>query len=221
MVSYTDGAEVPFFGADLHQAGYLATQHLIALGRRRIGYIGDRIGSALCELRASGYRPAVREHWPGGGPGLRLRVPARRRVERLPLGYMIGERVAELADRPDAMFAFNDLGALGFQDALLDRGVRVPEDIAWWGSTTSSWPGRARVPLTTVRQPTDRIGALAVDTLLARLRGEHPEIRQLLPPQLVVRHSCGAKSAVMPADGRDAVLPAQYPDAARPLAVRP
>jgi DNA-binding LacI/PurR family transcriptional regulator len=221
MVSYTDGDEVPFVGADLHQAGYLATQHLIGLGRRRIGYIGDRIGSALCELRASGYRRAMREHGLVVDPAFVFEYPLDGEWNDYRSGYMIGERVAELADRPDAIFAFNDLGALGFQDALLDRGVRVPEDIAVVGLDDIELAGRARVPLTTVRQPTDRIGALAVDTLLARLRGEHPEIRQLLPPQLVVRHSCGAKYAVMPAAGREAVLPAQYPDAARPLAVRP
>jgi DNA-binding LacI/PurR family transcriptional regulator len=220
MVSYTDGAEVPFIGADLDRAGYLATQHLIALGRRRIGYIGDRIGSSLCELRAGGYRRAVREHGLAVEPAFVFEYPLDGEWNDYRSGYLIGERVAGLADRPDAMFVFNDLGALGFQDALLDRGVRVPEDIAVVGLDDIELAGRARVPLTTVRQPADQIGALAVDTLLARLRGERPETRRLLPPELVVRRSCGAH-ALAPVPGHEAALPARHADAARPLAVRP
>jgi LacI family transcriptional regulator len=58
---------------------------------------------------------------------------------------------------------------------------------------------RARVPLTTVRQPTARIGALAVQSLIARLRGEEVPVRQLLDPELVVRESCGSSRRVGPA----------------------
>jgi LacI family transcriptional regulator len=63
------------------------------------------------------------------------------------------------------------------------------------------------VPLTTVRQPTERIGALAVDAVLARLRGEHPPTRQLLAPELIVRGSCGAPAATRTPDAR--LLPAK------------
>ena len=90
------------------------------------------------------------------------------------------------------MFVFNDIGALGLLDGLLDHGVRVPDDVAVVGLDDIELAARARVPLTTVRMPSDRIGALAVDTLLARLRGERPPVRQLLDPELVVRRSCGA-----------------------------
>jgi LacI family transcriptional regulator len=55
--------------------------------------------------------------------------------------------------------------------------------------------GRARIPLTTVRQPVERIGAMAVDNILARLRGDQTPVRQLLAPELIVRKSSGA---VMP-----------------------
>ena len=97
-----------------------------------------------------------------------------------------------MAEKPDGMFVFNDLGAIGFQDALLDRGVRVPEDVALVGLDDIELAGRARVRLTTVRQPVNRIGSLAVDTLLARLRGERTETRKILEPELVIRDSSGA-----------------------------
>jgi LacI family transcriptional regulator len=94
------------------------------------------------------------------------------------------------------MFVFNDVGALGLLDGLLDRGVRVPDDVAIVGLDDIELAERARVPLTTVRQPVDDIGARALDTVLARLRGERPPTRQLLPPALVIRASSGALTGV-------------------------
>jgi DNA-binding LacI/PurR family transcriptional regulator len=195
MVSWTDGPEVPYVGLRYEDAGYLATRHLIALGRRKIGYIGDRFGSANFELRASGYRRALGTAGLPSDPAFVFAYPFEGEWNDYRSGYALGEHVARLAERPDAMFVFNDLGALGFQDGLLDSGVRVPDDIAVVGLDDIEAAARARVPLTTVRQPTDRIGALAVDTLLARLRGERPPTRQLLEPELVVRRSCGAPAA--------------------------
>ena len=94
------------------------------------------------------------------------------------------------------MYCFNDLGALGLEDALLDAGLDVPGDVSIIGIDDIELASRARVPLTTVRQPVDVIGARSVDTLLARLRGERPPVRQILPARLIVRASCGAPATV-------------------------
>ena len=196
MVSFTEEPDVPYVGIRYELAGYLAARHLLGLGRRRIGYIGDRFGSANFELRATGYRRALGEAGLASDPSFVFEYPFEGEWNDYRSGYALGEHVARLADRPDAMFVFNDLGALGFQDGLLDHGVRVPEDIAVVGLDDIELAARARVPLTTVRQPTDRIGALAVDALVARVRGERPPVRQLLDPELVVRRSCGAPAAV-------------------------
>ncbi len=166
MVSYTAGDDVPFVGMDLEKAGYMATTHLIENGRRRIGYIGDKFGSIMCELRGSGYRKALDESGITADPALLFDYPYEGEWNDYRSGYATGERVASLTVKPDAMFVFNDLGALGFQDALLDRGIKVPDDIAIVGLDDIELAARARVPLTTVRQPTPQIGALAVDTIL-------------------------------------------------------
>jgi len=196
MVSYTDGDDVPFVGCDFDRGGFLAGQHLIALGRRRFGYIADKIGSSLGELRECGYRRAVQEAGLRVEPAFEFEYPYEGEWNDYRSGYAVGTHVAGLATKPDAMFVHNDLGALGFQDGLLDHGVRVPDDIAVVGLDDIDLAARARVPLTTVRQPADRIGELAVESLLARLAGERPQTRQLLAPQLVVRHSCGAPPAM-------------------------
>jgi LacI family transcriptional regulator len=107
-------------------------------------------------------------------------------------GVAISEKIAALDPLPDAMFVFNDLGALGLQDGLLDRGIRVPDDIGVMGLDDIELAARARVPLSTVRQPMDAIGARALDAVLGRIQGGRPTTRQLLAPTLVVRSSCGA-----------------------------
>ena len=195
MVSYTDGADVPFIGMDLDSAGYLAAQHLLAMGRQRIGYVGDKFGSIMCELRGRGYRRALEQAGLPIDPALQFEYPFEGEWNDYRSGYTVAERILNLPEKPDAMFVFNDLGALGVLDGLLDRGVRVPEDIAIVGLDDIELAGRARIPLTTVRQPVDRIGAMAVDNILARLRGDQTPVRQLLPPELIVRKSSGA---VMP-----------------------
>ena len=192
MVSYTDGAEVPWVGMDLDSAGYLAAQHLLAMGRRRIGYVGDKFGSIMCELRGRGYRRALEQAGLPVDPDLQFEYPFEGEWNDYRSGYAIAERIATLQNKPDAMFVFNDLGALGLLDGLLDRGIRVPEDIAIVGLDDIELAGRARIPLTTVRQPVDRIGSMAVDYILARMRGENPPVRQVLGPELIVRRSSGA-----------------------------
>lgn len=192
MVSYTEGTDVPFVGMDLDRAGHLATQHLIDSGRRKIGYIGDKFGSIMGELRGKGHRRALEQSGLPVDPAFLFDYPYAGEWNDYRSGYAVGERVAGMAEKPDGMFVFNDLGALGFQDALLDRGIRVPDDVAIVGLDDIESAARARVPLTTVRQPVDRIGALAVDTLLARLRHERTVTRKILAPELVVRQSCGS-----------------------------
>jgi DNA-binding LacI/PurR family transcriptional regulator len=201
MVSYTDGEDVPFIGLDLDAAGYLATQHLIGLGRRRIGYICDKLGSSLGDLRGRGYRRALRQQGWEVDPAFLYEYPFDGEWNDYKSGYAIGERIAAQSPRPDAMFVFNDLGALGLEDALLEHGVAVPDDVAVIGLDDIEMAGRARVPLTTVRQPTDRIGALAVERILKRLRGEPTPTRELLDPALIVRRSCGALAAADPSRG--------------------
>ena len=191
MVSYTGGEDVPFVGVDLAKCGYLVTKHLISLGHKRIGYVADKRGSENGELRGSGYHRALAEAGLEADPRFLLEYPREGEWNDYQSGYDVAERVAAMSDRPDALFAFNDLGALGLIDGLVDRGVRVPEDIAVVGLDDIDLAARSRVPLTTARQPVEQIGTRAVDFVLARIRGEHPVVRQILEPALVVRASCG------------------------------
>jgi LacI family transcriptional regulator len=92
MVSYTDGADVPWVGMDLDSAGYLAAQHLLAMGRRRIGYIGDKFGSIMCELRGRGYRRALEQAGLPVDPDLQFEYPFEGEWNDYRSGYSVAER---------------------------------------------------------------------------------------------------------------------------------
>ena len=105
----------------------------------------------------------------------------------------IGQEIAKLPveKRPDAVFAANDLVALGMlQSLVLAKDIRIPEDIAIIGYDDISYAEFAIVPLTTVRQPAEKIGAASVELLLNAIERPHDKTRQItLKPELVVRAS--------------------------------
>jgi LacI family transcriptional regulator len=98
-----------------------------------------------------------------------------------------------LPSKPDAVFAGSDMMALGAIRALREAGYRVPEQVAVVGFDDIAMAANADPPLTTVRQPSDRMGVVAVDTLIDII--EHRDTfprRIVLPTQLIIRESCGA-----------------------------
>ena len=92
------------------------------------------------------------------------------------------------------MFVYNDLAALGFEEAVMDAGLRVPDEVALVGFDGIERGQYAKVLLTTIQQPFDRIGALAVENLINRIEGRPVEVRTVLKPSLVVRESSGSHS---------------------------
>lgn len=193
MVSYIEDEDMPFVGTDHEYGGYLATQHLIKMGFERIGYINGERGNLVGELRRKGYERALLEHGRSADERFIFRLRLRGEWNDFHSGYEIGQQFPSLAIRPDAMFVYNDLSALGFERALLEQGIRVPDEIAVVGFDDIEIGRYARVPLTTIRQPTDEIGRKALDYISSRIKGlEHPS-RTILKPELVIRESSGTK----------------------------
>ena len=96
------------------------------------------------------------------------------------------------------MFIYNDLSAQGFIDALDDFGLKVPEDVAIIGFDDIAGGITLKNNLSSVHQPANKIGKLAVKNLLKMINGESvdPTNKRILKPKLVVRESCGAKKLV-------------------------
>jgi DNA-binding LacI/PurR family transcriptional regulator len=146
-----------------------ATRHLCDLGRRRIAAIGAQRGPAAvtARQRLDGYRVALAEAGRPYDPDLVGSVVAFHRAD----GAAAMARLLDAGERPDAVFCFNDLLAIGAIRTLLDRGCAVPEDVAVIGFDDIE-DGRFSTPtLSTVSPGTDRIARLAVDLLAERLDG--------------------------------------------------
>lgn len=171
-----------------------ATEHLVALGRRRIAHITGPATFEVVQTRAAAYRDALMQ---AGLPVLR------------PLIGMWSEAwghagIAKLFDGgsrpPDAIFCGNDQIARGVVDALRERGVRVPDDVGVIGF--DNWEivaAATRPPLTSVDMSLSTLGREAGLTLLSLVDGKpvEPGVRSM-PCRLVVRQSCGGSQDVQP-----------------------
>lgn len=174
-------------GSDNRQGGALAADHLLALGRRRLAFLGnasDHYPEFLERYR--GYVRAIEDHGEEADPELRIDA-----INTEESGYAAACDLLQ-RERPfDALFAASDMIALGAMHALRDRGVRVPTDVAVVGFDDIPAARLANPPLTTVMQDTRRAGQALVDTLLALIGGQ-PVNNLILPATLVRRQSCGA-----------------------------
>lgn len=167
--------------------GALAVRHLIETGRRRIAFVGGPLEIRQVSDRLQGARQAVAEH-----PGVTIEavsMPALTVQE----GRLAGEAIVNRApaDRPDAVFAANDLLAIGLLQALFMQGkVAIPDEIALVGYDDILFASASVVPLTSIRQPSRLIGETAVEILLEEADDADLEPRQILyQPELVVRAS--------------------------------
>jgi LacI family transcriptional regulator len=169
-------------GSDAAGAAEMLVDHLVEHGRRRIGMIVGESGFGDPDPREQGWRRALRAA--GLPDGAIVRVPWSREGGYAGAGVLLAED-PEL----DAVFASNDLQAIGLVRALQERGVRIPEDVAvvaFDGTKESEfcWP-----PLTVARQPLAELAAAAIDLL------DHPEpasgVHREFQTELVLRRSCG------------------------------
>lgn len=194
VVSYIKDPDVYFVGTDHEEGGYMATTHLLNVGYRSIGYVDGEPGNVVGELRKQGYLRALQERNLAAPDRFLFHLGMRGEQHDFTSGYDVGKEFAQCSERPEAMFVYNDLAALGFEEAVMDAGLRVPDDVALVGFDGIERGQYAKVPLTTIQQPFDRIGALAVENLINRIEGRPVEVRTVLKPSLVVRESSGSRS---------------------------
>jgi LacI family transcriptional regulator len=168
------------------EGGRIAVEHLLAIGRRRITFVGGPVALRQVSDRLGGAQAAAG----AAGIGVEFLSTGALTVEE---GRRAGVQILarERGDRPDAIFAANDLLALGLLQSLVMTGdARVPEDIALIGYDDIDFAAAAVIPLSSVRQPAALIGSTAVDLLLRR-QGQDPQPREhvLFRPELVTRAS--------------------------------
>jgi DNA-binding LacI/PurR family transcriptional regulator len=181
---YPDPGRHDLVGIDNRRAGFVITAHLAVLGSRRIGFLGPPHAAPTVDAREAGYHEALgRFDLPADAALVRRLEPDDR-----------GEVAAFVRDgRPDAIVCANDRTAARLMPVLRDLGLRVPEDLRLVGIDDVDYARLLPVPLTTLRQPTRQIGAVALSTMLERIdRPDTPARHIYLQADLVVRESCGA-----------------------------
>lgn len=181
-----DGQPIDSVFIDNVAAARTAVSRLIQAGHRRIGMLAGRPGSAMADERVAGYRQALADFAIAWDDDL---------VEVGDFEEAGGERATERlltsSPRPSAIFAANDLMALGAVTVLRRRGLRIPDDVALIGFDDIPEARRVTPPLTTVSQFQKRLGQRAAELLLERIEGDGPAHgrSQECPYQLVARAS--------------------------------
>jgi len=174
-------------GCDNIGGGRLAGQHLSGLGRNRVAFLGDA-SSHYPEFldRYRGCDEALREAGAAIDPALQVDALSSEEA-----GYDAASILLRQEQPFDAVFAASDLIAIGAMRALIEHGLRVPEDVAVIGFDDIPAARMATPTLTTIFQDTTRAGELLVETLMKLVHGEATENRRL-PTSLVVRKSTGS-----------------------------
>ena len=184
------GLPANFVGVDDEAVGLMAANHLLEQGCRRIAHIrGPETSTGIG--RFQGYKRALAAHGLVPAPEHVLSIGRSGDDRGEPGGFEAAKKLLATNPRPDGIFCFNDPIALGVMRALLDAGLRIPEDIAVMGCGNVLYSDFLRVPLTSIDQDSAAIGAYAAERALFLVGAKdlvHPRT-ELVTPRLVIRAS--------------------------------
>ncbi len=180
------GKECPAVGATNWQGGFTATEYLIQLGHQRIGFITGWMDLGCALDRLEGYHAALRTYHIPEKPDLIYKGNFFQQD-----GFEGASALLDLYEPPTAIFASNDVMAMGAMDAIRSRGLRVPEDVSVIGFDDIPQASLIHPTLTTINQPLEKMGRVATQMLLDLLNNPEKKTGRIeLPTQLVVRNSC-------------------------------
>src|SRR5216683_488786 len=190
---YFPGLAIDYVGLDNVGGGYRATEHLLILGHRRIGFIfsyEETLQTTSVYERWQGYCKALQKY--GVPYDETLVVPDLRQLQTGTHEGLV--EFLQRPDRPGAIFAVNDYVALDVLQAAKAIHLRIPEDLAVVGFDDEEFAAHVNPPLTTIVQQSIDIGLRAGALLISRIEGivgvpKHIE----LPTNLIIRESCGAQ----------------------------
>ncbi|MGD0303926.1 MAG: LacI family DNA-binding transcriptional regulator [Candidatus Acidiferrales bacterium] len=194
------GIDANFVGGDDELIGVIATEHLIEVGCKVVAHIG---GSKVSPARGrlEGYKKTLAKHRLTLGPEY---IVTHDTLDEMAheVGYESAMTLLKLRPRPDGIFCFSDPLAIGTMRAILDAGLRVPEDVALVGCGNLHYDVFLRIPLTSVDQQSFAIGERAATLAIAMIDAESqggpkPKGKSiLLQPKLIIRESTYRKIRV-------------------------
>lgn len=189
------GLDVPFVIGDDRLGARLVIEHLVKLGHRAIAFIGGPADVQSSQDRMSEFLKVLKEYGLSVRRGWAVFADFTQAA-----GREAAQRLLQSRPRPTAIFAANDVIALGVMEAAESLGVSIPEDLSLVGYDDISYAALPRIQLTTVAQPAYAMGQIATEYLLAVYKENEQELLQcMLPPRLVIR-----KTTAPPRGGRNA-----------------
>lgn len=187
VIGTVEGLHTCQIDIDNEAAAFRVCDYLLSLGHRRVAFIAHAsLDYFAASARLAGYRRALREHGIAEDESL-VRVADFTEVS----GYSTMRAMLEAGPSPDAVFAGNDAIAYGAIQVILDKGLRIPDDVSIAGFD-DDFPSRFLQPsLTSMALPAASLGEKAATTVLDLLEGKDPPPRRIiLPARLSIRDSC-------------------------------
>ena len=185
LVSYPVRSQYDLVGIDNRRAGYTITSHLLRCGCRRVLFLGRPSSAPTVDARIAGYREALTDAGLEIEPGCVCRLDP----QDTPGIADVLQRL-----RPDGFVCANDFTAAHLLKTLEELNVKVPDDISMAGIDDVKYASLLSVPLTTIHQPCDDMGATAINAMMERVRKPLLPARDIfLNFRLVIRESCGAR----------------------------
>jgi LacI family transcriptional regulator len=175
---------------DHHEAALLALKHLKELGHHEIAFLRGHPQSSDSEVRWNSICEVAQELGITINPELVVQIQG---LDSTPeLGYPFGKELLARKVPFTALFAYNDISAIGAMRAFQEAGLRIPDDVSVVGFDDIASAIFCIPSLTSVRQPLKKMGNIAAETLLARIAGHGDFEREIaVEPELVVRNSTG------------------------------
>lgn len=181
--------KIDYVGVDNILGGFMAVEHLIRLGHKRIGVIGGSAESSVGLERLDGGKKALDAY------GLKQRSDFFLEGNFLKRsGYQRAKQFLKMAEMPTAIFATNDYMALGVYQSILEEGLRIPEDVALIGFNDIEFSSMQGIELTTIGQKKFEMGTIAVEMLVEKIEkgDDRPSAKEIfLMPELIIRKTCG------------------------------
>jgi DNA-binding LacI/PurR family transcriptional regulator len=191
FLPYPERSRHDLVGIDNHRAGFVATAHLLKMSVRRVVFLGEVNSASTVDMRISGFYLAMRTFGikPDWEPTWR----------GSPQDTVFVRKMLDSA-RPEAVVCANDITAARLMQTLIGLGVRIPDEVHIVGMDDVKYASLLPVPLTTIHQNCPEIGAVAMSTMIERLKNPGLPTRDVLVPfRLVVRRSCGTPAPSTPA----------------------
>jgi DNA-binding LacI/PurR family transcriptional regulator len=189
---------------DHRKSAEVALRHLVALGHRKIAFIKGQEVIPDTEARWNAIAEVAGHLGISISPSLSVQIE--RNSQSPELGYKVTQKLLASGERFTALFAFNDISAMGAIRALRESGLRVPEDISVVGFDDIASAAYQSPGLTTVRQPLIKMGRMAAQTVLRRISRPAEEANRpwdeiIVEPELIVRGTTAAVRQTRKATG--------------------